>query len=909
MKYILSFICLISLQVSLSQQSSQALEKTIKKLSNKAINIATSNQDSAYYYFKQSIKVAASNKHWNYAMDSYFEMYNTAFYHNNFTKRQSTLFTIDSLYNSQKNYFNTLENSLKYKNHINFYYGFYYYRLNNYEAAKNRFQKIIDNTANADNSQLLKNKTFLSVAYSYVAKMNTDEGKYALSKALYDKNIRFLKTIDSTNNDLIYSNYNLLAEVLKKENKHKQSNSYFLKFLNYYDNKGGSNNIMSSCFNIAKNYIQLKKIDSAKFYLKKAKQYLDINHMYNVNYYKLYSEIYDNENNYEKALNELNKALDFYKKKATRSYKNNQYIAITNSDIGELHQKYDDPNKAINHYNIAINLFQNDSIKSSINQINLLKTLKLKAITLNNLNNPIETINTVNYAISILDKLRPTFRYNDDKLFFIENAFPLFESGIEACFALDSKSNNNSYIDQAFLYAEKSKSVLLLEALLSSKATSYANIPKNIIEEGDVLKYKITTLEKKLNVNKTETLKEELTNLKLEHTNYVKRLESNYKNYFNLKYNSKGISLKKTQQLLSKKDMLISYFYGENAIYAFGITKNTKQLKRITLDYNFNDSVKLTYKMLSNPKSNLELLRKNLESLHDKIIAPINKLNQNLIIVADGLLNYIPFAALIDNKSNYLLEKHNISYINSATLLQQLQAKKSNNGKLLAFAPSFNNSNLLALPNNLKEAKDCADYFKGQVLGHDNATLQNFNTKSTNYSILHLATHAVFNDEAPEFSFLAFTTKNRQSGYLYTKDLYNLKLNANLVTLSACESGIGDLKRGEGLLSLARGFYFSGAQSISSTLWKINDASSAALMSDFYKNLSNGQPKDLALQQAKLTFVKQNKDNALSHPYYWSAFVISGNTEPLTSTHYWLWIIAGILLIVILGILLKKKNS
>ena len=80
-------------------------------------------------------------------------------------------------------------------------------------------------------------------------------------------------------------------------------------------------------------------------------------------------------------------------------------------------------------------------------------------------------------------------------------------------------------------------------------------------------------------------------------------------------------------------------------------------------------------------------------------------------------------------------------------------------------------------------------------------------------------------------------------------------------------------------------------------------------MSDFYKNLSKGQPKDLALQQAKLTFVKQNKDNALSHPYYWSAFVISGNTEPLTSTHYWLWIIAGILLIVILGILLKKKNS
>src|SRR5690606_3182575 len=101
-------------------------------------------------------------------------------------------------------------------------------------------------------------------------------------------------------------------------------------------------------------------------------------------------------------------------------------------------------------------------------------------------------------------------------------------------------------------------------------------------------------------------------------------------------------------------------------------------------------------------------------------------------------------------------------------------------------------------------------------------SLLNFQAKSGNYSILHLATHAVFNDGSPEFSYLAFTPSVSTPYLLYTKDLYNLKLNADLVTLSACESGMGTLHRGEGLMSLARGFYFSGSNAIMSTLWKIN---------------------------------------------------------------------------------------
>ncbi|WAC03454.1 CHAT domain-containing protein [Lacinutrix neustonica] len=129
----------------------------------------------------------------------------------------------------------------------------------------------------------------------------------------------------------------------------------------------------------------------------------------------------------------------------------------------------------------------------------------------------------------------------------------------------------------------------------------------------------------------------------------------------------------------------------------------------------------------------------------------------------------------------------------------------------------------------------------------------------------------------------AFAPNGRSANKLHVRDLYNLQLNADLVTLSACESGIGKLNRGEGLMSLARGFYFSGANSIVSTLWKINDASSTQLMGDFYQHLSNRKTKNNALKNAQLDFININKENGFSHPYYWSAFVVS--RKLVTHTH------------------------
>jgi len=133
-------------------------------------------------------------------------------------------------------------------------------------------------------------------------------------------------------------------------------------------------------------------------------------------------------------------------------------------------------------------------------------------------------------------------------------------------------------------------------------------------------------------------------------------------------------------------------------------------------------------------------------------------------------------------------------------------------------------------------------------------------------------------------------------------------LTTDLVTLSACQTGLGKLQKGEGMLSLAKGFSYAGAKSLVTTLWKINDQTTSELMQEFYKNLDDGMPKDKALREAKLAYLKTADDDLLTHPYFWSGFMISGDVAPLTSNNSNLWWLF-LLVIPVLILLVRKIKS
>lgn len=880
----------------------------------KAYQYYYSHKDSAYFYFNR-VKQTANKYHIiEYQLEALIRESWAANFHNDLYIIKKNIQQLDSIQFNNKKELDTIYLKNYYSSSITYTKGLYEYDLNNYKSALNYFNEVIrtceENQNYFQDPEILK--LYLS-ATTFVGKLYVNEGKYQLAKDFYEKTLRTIN--QKSGFDMSFSNniQILLADIYQKEGLFEKANASILKVLHYYiDVTKNSNRIITSYQRIIDNYLKLKQTDSAAFYLEKMKPYISEDHPLLDRYYTSSAHISEAEGNYAEAEVALQTVIDILKANP-QSIENNK-LAQAYQEMGLMHMQFDQPKKALTHYQLADqNLKKNEA---TINQTKYLQLLKHKTQALNSLELYNLSLESSQQAITILNALKPTFKNNSDKLFLIEDAFPVFESALEANFKLYQATQQDHLIDTAFYYSEKSKSVLLMEALLSTKATKFANIPERIIEEEQILKSRITYLEKQLNTSKNTDLEAELFDTQNTYHELITKIETNYKTYYDLKYNSEVISLPALQKFLKPNTALISYFYGNEAIYSITITKNSKAIQQLKRDAVLDDAIISVYNMLNNPKSDLEALNKKSFQLYSQFLAPNieNVSEKNIIIIADGLLNYLPFSSLsVTGSTEYLVENRVISYVNSATLLKQLSENTSINNKVLAFAPSFNGqdaNNLLALPNNKNEAADILNYFNGKTLTDSHATLQNFNTESADFGLLHFATHAILDDENPEYSYLAFQPDGK-SNLLYVNDLYNLNSNTSLVTLSACESGIGDLKRGEGFISLARGFYFSGAKSIASTLWKINDGSSSKIMGAFYKNLSKGHEKNVALQKAQSAFIHENSQNALAHPYYWSGFLISGNMQAIETANNWLWYALGTLsfLILLFFIINRRKSS
>ena len=172
--------------------------------------------------------------------------------------------------------------------------------------------------------------------------------------------------------------------------------------------------------------------------------------------------------------------------------------------------------------------------------------------------------------------------------------------------------------------------------------------------------------------------------------------------------------------------------------------------------------------------------------------------------------------------------------------------------------------------------------------------------------MLHLAMHSNVNNENSEFSNLEFSTDN-EDNKLYISELYNMSFNADLAVLSACNTAVGHLKKGEGLISVSKAFTYAGVPSTVTSLWKVPDKETSKIMVSFYHYLKDGKPKNEALQLAKLNYLNTTNDALLKHPYYWAGFIISGDVSPITSQpnyYIWLYVIAALL---VLGVIFRKR--
>ncbi|HRD80194.1 MAG TPA: CHAT domain-containing protein [Saprospiraceae bacterium] len=540
-------------------------------------------------------------------------------------------------------------------------------------------------------------------------------------------------------------------------------------------------------------------------------------------------------------------------------------------------------------------------------------------------------------AVRVLEEIHSEHEEAGSKQYILNRYHYVFEMSLNALFELYQCTGSEEVLAQAFGYTERSRAIFLSETLKRFDIEATAAIPDSLrkaIQQGqrklaEVENRRYILSQKKLANDAPAML--DIHQELFEVTENLRLLEAEAKELnpeFGRAKEITWIKPEEVQKRLKPGEGWLSYFAGDDDMYAFLITTEGASFFHIPKDFPLEKWVQEMRNAIydyptERSDSLLSVYQNRAWELYEKLLAPFAwRLPQRLTIGADGLLKYLPFEALFtapapnceSSDCPYMLWRHSISYAPSATLWA---ADRKRSGarlekKILAFAPEFQGegnalaarddrrSSLGPLLYNAEETKRISKMFRTKLITGPGATRDEFLAQAARYQVLHLATHAKANDEEGEFSFLAFAPTPGDTlyqGKLYARELYATPLPAELVVLSACETGIGEFKRGEGLVSLAYGFAQAGARSVVTSLWRVSDRETSDLMTFFYKNLQKGMAKDEALRQAKLEYM-QGQSGWRTHPFFWAAFVPEGDMSPLDLPRpvpAWAWAVLGLL--------------
>ncbi len=346
-------------------------------------------------------------------------------------------------------------------------------------------------------------------------------------------------------------------------------------------------------------------------------------------------------------------------------------------------------------------------------------------------------------------------------------------------------------------------------------------------------------------------------------------------------------------------ELLIGLATSKDKAFTFEISQTDSLKKKLT---NYR-------RLISQPQNTKEELRAYQKVAYElyQDLFPSEEIRnllkgKRVTIITDGDLQNIPFEAFItkENSNQYLILENDINYSYSYSFLKHNEkVNRETNQSFIGYSPvEFKDDSLSKLNDSRKEIEIINTTLGGIAKLNGQATKEDFLSQSSQSKIIHLATHA----DAGEHPWIAFSNDK-----LELHELYTYKNNADLVTLSACNTSLGEVASGEGVLSLARGFFYSGSKSVVSSLWEVNDTSTSDIMTTFYTNLKEGQTKSEALNNAKRAYLSSHELSAQS-PYYWSSFVLIGDAEAINlSNNYWVYI-ALILGIITLLLFFRKKQ-
>ncbi len=514
--------------------------------------------------------------------------------------------------------------------------------------------------------------------------------------------------------------------------------------------------------------------------------------------------------------------------------------------------------------------------------------------------------------------------------------FENYQAAVEACYQLFHLEQDSTYLERALNFAQRNKYLRVSDRMRANRLEQYAGVDPQIRSQERDLLQKINFYEDQLLYYRpyyeepvVEEMKRKLADARQQRQVLLDKIEDQFPQYFKLVFQPEYYRLDAIRsQVLQPDELLLEFFLGGEYLYRWVYGEGVMEFDKKPLPDSLKEKIQHFRRSLREQHPEFYA---QAQDLYDLLIGDIGRRfpRRNWLVIPDAYLGYIPFEALIaepiakrdferHSRIAYVVKNHRVRYQFSLLIDGSEPSKSANRLQVLAFAPEFSADSLprLAyssvplrqtvfgeneLPQLVGAKAELAALraaFRGAFFTGKEATEAEFKALASRYNMLHVATHTLINDQIPVDTKLLFAADQKEDGALHPYEIMGLPLTAELVVLSACNTGTGQLQRGEGINSLARAFAFAGAPNIVMSLWPVRDRTTAQIMAYYVQELASGATKPQALHRAKMNYILAS-DELLQHPYYWAGLLYTGDAEPLQLRRVgwpaWVWVLFGLI--------------
>jgi CHAT domain-containing protein len=577
-------------------------------------------------------------------------------------------------------------------------------------------------------------------------------------------------------------------------------------------------------------------------------------------------EIYMKQNLADSALQNLNQAVRYFKAAGSTEgiSRTGLYMARTYLDAGDVQKA-----------KIKIDEVSSMNKNPDLNwQIYFLQGFYFELT-----DEKVKAVDAYIKSINEIESFRTRFSTDELKSSYMGNKMEVYDRLIRLLM-------NQGFPEEALQFAERGKARAFLDLIGTRKVGDKHNEYSPLVEKEHALSAQILLLKKQynqglfedINVEEKRTtiqeVSEELARIQQQYAELLIEIKLNNPDYNSL-ISVQPAEMSSVQERLGSSEVLLEYWTGNSNSIIWVIRKS--KINAIILPQGANE----IDKYVENFRNAIESLSPETKQLarqgYDWLWLPISSLikeGELVGIIPHGVLHLLPFQALMDARGRYLVENNPIFYTPSATIYYQNTQKPTVGGdKLLAMALGEMNIGMFsALPGTQKEVEGIKKIWPDIKTATEAQSTEGLvKSNSSGYQYIHLATHGVFNEDQPVYSFLLFAPSDQDDGQLTVNEVFSLSLNAKVVVLSACQTGLGKVNAGDEMVGLSRAFIYAGSRSVLASLWSVADEPTAALMVGFYTYL-----KDHSLNEA-LCMAEKDVMKHWPEPLYWAPFILVGN--------------------------------